>query len=82
VIPKVHTPQHNLARRAVETASSLPEDQRQNAALAVVALWSVGDRAEIIGNDQSVGFVVRIATKLVLAHYAAIQPSPSQGVDQ
>jgi hypothetical protein len=54
----------------VETASSLPEDQRQNAALAVVALWSVGDRAEFyLGNDQSVGFVVRIATKLVLAHY-------------
>lgn len=72
-IPVKNTRQHKLANEAIEYAEStcdgLPASARRAAALARVALWSVGSEAQYLGVDSVIGFVVRVATGLVVKHY-------------
>ena len=79
-IPKGLSIQHSLAREAVRYASTfhgeLPKHLQCDAALAFVSRWAVHGSNEHL-TDQRIGFVVRVASKFIIASY-----SNSEGDDQ
>jgi hypothetical protein len=67
------TPQHDIADRAIKYAEGYCGPGKSHhaclIALSQVALWTVNVNDPQLKSDKNIGFVARIASKLIIKHF-------------